>query len=205
MVGSGSQAAGESLIVSMVGSDDEIGHEFGSDWEKNGKSVYIDANQSCKGKGKSSMRRSLSTFFAVSATLTLLSCGPSEADQQQEAQARRDSLAQVLAQRESVADSTQSTTETEMQQEFDFSDSGRFVVQVGSWRSETKAEELAGVWKRRGYPNAFTESFGNESTGDVWFRVRLGRMPSSSDADALVRLIKDRHGLVAWVDTITTP
>ena len=151
------------------------------------------------------MGRLLSTLFVVGITMALASCGPSEAELEKEAAVRRDSLAQALAQREAEADSTQSTTETEMQQEFDFSDSGRFVVQVGSWRSETKAEELAGVWKRRGYPNAFTESFGNESTGDVWFRVRLGRMPSSSDADALVRLIKDRHGLVAWVDTITTP
>jgi cell division septation protein DedD len=104
-----------------------------------------------------------------------------------------------------AADSTQSTPGSEMQQEFDFSDSGRFVVQVGSWRSKTKAEELANVWKSRGYTNAYIEPFGNESIGDVWFRVRLGRMPSESDADALVRLIQDRHGLVAWVDTITTP
>jgi cell division septation protein DedD len=151
------------------------------------------------------MRRLLSALFVIGATMTLLSCGPSDADIQNEAQARRDSLAQVLAQREMAADSTQSTPGSEMQQEFDFSDSGRFVVQVGSWRSKTKAEELVNVWKSRGYTNAYIEPFGNESIGDVWFRVRLGRMPSESDADALVRLIQDRHGLVAWVDTITIP
>jgi cell division septation protein DedD len=151
------------------------------------------------------MGRLLSALFVVCTTMVLVSCGPSDDEIQKEAQVRRDSLAQALAQREMAVDSTQSTASSEIPQEFDFSDSGRFVVQVGSWRSETKAEELAGVWKRRGYANAFTESFGNESTGDVWFRVRLGRMPSSSDADALVRLIQDRHGLVAWVDTITTP
>ena len=151
------------------------------------------------------MRRLLSALYLVGATIALLSCGPSDADIQNEAQVRRDSLAQVLAQREMASDSTQSTPGPETQQEFDFNDSGRFVVQVGSWRSEIKAEELAGVWKSRGYPNAFTESFGNENTGDVWFRVRLGRMPSRSDAEALVRLIQNRHGLAAWIDTITIP
>lgn len=87
---------------------------------------------------------------------------------------------------------------------FEFKESGRFAVQVGSWRSETKAASLVEVWKKRGYSSAYMESYGNESTGDVWFRVRLGRMATRSDADALVNQLKQNHGLSAWVDT-TTP
>lgn len=151
------------------------------------------------------MRRLLTALFVLGSTITLMSCGQSEADLQRETQARRDSLAQALAAREASPDSSESPSEAPLQSNFTFTDSGRFVVQVGSWRSETKAGELAEVWISRGYPNAFVESYGNETTGDVWFRVRLGRMPSRSDADALVRLIQQRHGLVAWVDTITTP
>jgi len=151
------------------------------------------------------MRRSLSALFALGATITFLSCGSSETELQSDTQARQDSLAQALAQREAGADTTQSSTEIPLQTTFQFGDSGRYVVQVGSWRSETKAGDLAEVWKTRGYPQTFVESYGNETTGDVWFRVRLGRMPSRSDADALVKLIQERHGLVAWVDTFTTP
>jgi len=151
------------------------------------------------------MGRSLSALFALGATITFLSCGPSETELQNDALARQDSLARALAQREAGADTTQSSTEIPLQTTFQFGDSGRFVVQVGSWRSETKAGELAEVWKTRGYPQTYVESYGNETTGDIWFRVRLGRMPSRSDADALVRLIQERHGLVAWVDTFTTP
>lgn len=132
-----------------------------------------------------------------------LSCGPSEADLQREDQARRDSLAQALAQREAGTDSTGVDPVSDMT--FSFNDSGRFVVQVGSWRSETKATSLSEIWKNRGYSQAYIESYGNESTGDVWFRVRLGRMASRAQADALVRQIQERHGLTAWVDTTPTP
>lgn len=151
------------------------------------------------------MRRSLSALFVLGSTITLLSCGPSESDLQNEAKARQDSLAQALAQRDAAVDTTQQSSATPSPSNFTFGDSGRFVVQVGSWRSETKATELAKVWTSRGYPQTFVESYGNDETGDVWFRVRLGRMPSRSEADALVRLIQERHGLVAWVDTFTTP
>ena len=152
------------------------------------------------------MRRSLTTLLFVGSTFLLASCGPSEEDLQKATQARRDSLAQALAQREAGADSsgTGSTAEGS-DRRFEFKESGRFVVQVGAWRSETKAANLVDVWKQRGYASAFMESYGNQSIGEVWFRVRLGKMGSRSDADALVKQLKQTHGLSAWVDTITTP
>lgn len=171
-----------------------------------GKTVYIDANQPCKGKGKMTMRRSLTTLLFVGSTIWMAACGPSEEDLQKETQARRDSLAQALAQREVTADSTGSNPGSSgTDRTFEFNESGRFAVQVGSWRSETKAASLVDVWKQRGYASAYLESFGNESTGDVWFRVRLGNLASRADADALVHQLKQTHGASAWVDTSTTP
>lgn len=136
----------------------------------------------------------------------MASCGPTEEDLQKETQARRDSLAQALALREAGADSTDATSIGGVQDRtFEFKESGRFAVQVGSWRSETKAAKLVDVWKQRGYASAYMESYGNERTGDVWFRVRLGKMATRSEADALVNQVKQHHGLNAWVDTTTTP
>jgi cell division septation protein DedD len=155
------------------------------------------------------MRRSLTALLFVGSSLFALSCGTSEEDLQNQSQARRDSLAQALAQREAGTDSTateaSSSASNNSQVTADFDPSGRFVVQVGSWRSETKASDLVDVWKQRGYDSAYMESYGNESTGDVWFRVRLGNMASRPEADALVNQLKQRHGLSAWVDTMKAP
>lgn len=155
------------------------------------------------------MRRPLNTLLFVGFSLLMTACGPSEEDLQMQSQARRDSLAQALAQREAGTDS--SATEAVPQaagtsdQPFAFDEAGRFVVQVGAWRSETKASDLVDVWKQRGYTAAYMEAFGNENTGDVWFRVRLGKLVSRTDADALVNQLKQRHGLSAWVDTMKAP
>lgn len=155
------------------------------------------------------MSRSVTTLLFVGSILLMSACGTSEEDLQKQSQARRDSLAQALAQRDASADSSGTDSRPQASgasdRTFAFDESGHFVVQVGSWRSETKASELVDVWKQRGYASAYMESFGNESTGDVWFRVRLGKMASRTEADALVNQLKQRHGLSAWVDTMKAP
>lgn len=157
------------------------------------------------------MRRSLTSLVVVGSIVVFAACGPNEEDQRKADQARRDSLAADLALREAASDTTQANGDVLGNgsaldiRALTFNQTGRFAVQVGAWRSETKAEELAQLWKRRGYANSSVHSYGDQHTGDVWFRVRLGRMPSRSEADALVNHIRSRHGLVAWVDTISTP
>lgn len=150
----------------------------------------------------------LAVLFVGTVT-AFIACGTSEDDLRKADQARRDSLANALAQRGATADSNAATA-TDIPPEIDpstlrFSETGRYAVQVGAWRSEENAERLTSVWKSRGFTHAFIDTLGSEETGDMWFRVRLGRMTSRSQADALVTHIQARHGLTAWIDILPSP
>lgn len=161
------------------------------------------------------MRRTIQLLFIVAIGATFVACGPTEEELRQQEQARRDSLERVqamrqaqLAEAEAVAnDGSESNTEAEAESSnldittLRFSDNGAFSVQVGSWRSESKASQLAETWKTRGFNAAFVEKYGTDATGDVWFRVRLGRLASRSNANALASHVKSKYGVMAWVDS----
>ncbi len=161
------------------------------------------------------MRHTIQLLFIVAIGASVVACGQSEEEIRQQEQARRDSLEQAQAMRQAQIAEAEATanggseaeTEAEMKSSnldittLRFSDDGAFSVQVGSWRSETKAGELAETWKTRGFNAAYVEKFGTDTTGDVWFRVRLGRMASRSSADALASHVKSKYGVMAWVDS----
>lgn len=162
------------------------------------------------------MRRTIQLLFIVAIGVSVVACGPSEDELRQQDQARRDSLEQAQAMRQAeIADEKIATkggsgesADATRPSNLDittlrFSDSGAFSVQVGAWRSESKANQLADVWKTRGFNAAYVEKYGTDVNGDVWFRVRLGRMDARSSADALVSHVNATYGLVAWVGSNT--
>ena len=110
--------------------------------------------------------------------------------QQQLEEMRRDSIEQARA--DSVA-------KAEERRQFDYSDTGEFVVQVGSWRSESKAERIAGEWKEKGFDYVNVEEYGKPERGDVWFRVRLGQFDSHTMADRLRRVLAEDYSAESWV------
>jgi cell division septation protein DedD len=69
---------------------------------------------------------------------------------------------------------------------------GSWSVQVNATREEEMATGLADRLRDRGY-----DAFIVEQTRDgvVWYRVRVGRLPTIEMANALVREIKEREGL----------
>ncbi len=128
-------------------------------------------------------------LFSVSA------CGgESEEEKQARLQAYQDSLraveqakiAEMMAAMQDSIDAVEAESIMEepetMSGTFGFSEEGNFVVQVGAWRSEEKAQAFVDSWADRNYPNAYVIKTGNELTGDIWFRVRVGNFANKLDA-----------------------
>ncbi|MDZ7771156.1 MAG: SPOR domain-containing protein [Balneolaceae bacterium] len=137
-------------------------------------------------------------------------CGPSEEEIRQREQARQDSLEQVRqdsleqvrqdsieqARQDSLAEAREAERRRNMVQ---FSEDGRWSVQVEAWRSEDKAQAQISTWRERGYENAYVIRHGNEATGDIWFRVRLGRLPELEMARNLQDRLMEEYGAESWI------
>ena len=141
----------------------------------------------------------------------LVSCGPSEEEQKRRQQARQDSIRQAQQdsiervqrqQKDSLAKARQdSIREAEQESQITFSEDGSFTVQVASWRSQWKAKEEVQMWKERGYENAFMVQHGNEQTGDVWYRIRLGRVDDRDEAEKLMQQVQEEYQTSAWISS----
>jgi septal ring-binding cell division protein DamX len=162
----------------------------------------------------------------------LQSCGPSEEELRQQAeaerQARQDSLERVWqaeieqmqrdsieqARQDSIALAEQSALEASLDEEeelqmaeapqIEFRENGNFTVQVRSWRSEDKAEEHADMWRDRGFEHVYTEKYGDEEIGDVWFRVRLGKIATHDMAKRLQEKIREEYNTDSWIGSVAS-
>jgi cell division protein FtsN len=140
-------------------------------------------------------------------------CGPSEEELRQREQARLDSLERVRMMQieqtriDSLTRVQRQAQEAERQREqekptYTFSNDGNFAVQVGSWRAVETAEKELEIWKGRGFENAYSVRFGEEELGDIWFRVRLGRMPSREDAELLQAELLSEYNAASWISVL---
>ncbi len=132
-------------------------------------------------------------LFAVT-FMTFTACGESEAEKQARRQAKLDSarvaeqakIAQMMAAYEDSVNAVNPDGLEEMEEETpmnsSISESGSYVVQVGAWRSEDKAQSFVDMWSDRNYPSSYVVKTGNEETGDVWFRVRVGNFETRDAA-----------------------
>lgn len=150
--------------------------------------------------------------LSVLVVMLIQACGPTEEELRQREQAKLDSLQRVqmeqleqarmdsirIAQQQAEQ---QALAEAERRNVAYVSD-GAFSVQVGSWRSEEKANEMVEKWKSNGFEHAYSVMFGSEETGDVWFRVRLGNVATIADAEKLQALVKDDYEMNSWIDQV---
>lgn len=156
--------------------------------------------------------RQLIIFTVTAATLIGLmsACGPSEEELQQQEQARQDSLERVKQQRleqqrlDSIAQVRQDSIdaakkEQEERNRIKFDENGSFTVQTEAWRSEVKAQNQADQWKEKGYDKAYVTQYGNIETGDVWFRVRLGKFATKSMAQKFQKVLTEDHNTNSWI------
>jgi cell division septation protein DedD len=83
-----------------------------------------------------------------------------------------------------------------------YSSKGDYTVQVGSWRSKVVADNHLSKWKKRGYTHAYIIKFGNEDTGNIWYRIRLGVVESKEMATQLKQEIQDKYQQKSWVSYV---
>lgn len=142
----------------------------------------------------------------------LQACGPSEEEIQQREQARQDSLEQVKQQRleqqrqdsieQARQDSIEAVKREQERNRIEYDNNGAFSVQVEAWRSKEKAEAQVQKWVDRGYENAYVVKMGNEETGDIWFRVRLGRVATKDMAKKLQDKLMQNHNEKSWISLL---
>ena len=153
-------------------------------------------------------------IFSIISVVTigmLNGCGPSEEEQRRAEQARQDSLEQVRQQqleqqrRDSIAQARKDSLaamkkeEEENQMDVTFDPNGAYAVQVEAWRSQRKAESQVDKWVNRGFENAFVVKHGQAGTGNIWYRVRLGRLSSQEAAQKLQKQLKENYNASSWV------
>lgn len=155
-------------------------------------------------------------IFSITA-VTLISlmsaCGPSEEEIQQREQARQDSLEQVRQQRmeqqrmDSIAQAREDSIaavkkKQEERRQISFNTSGNFSLQVEAWRSQEKAQAQVQKWKDRGFENAYVVKYGQEETGNIWFRVRLGLTDTRERAEQLGQNLAEEYNTEYWISQV---
>ncbi len=159
--------------------------------------------------------KTLLTFLGASIlAITLIAgCGPSEEELRQQElerqQAERDSLERVYEAQmqqmiqDSIAQAQQdSIAKAEQRSQIVYSENGDYAVQVQSWRSEEKANRELDMWKNRGFEKAFVIQYGKEETGDVWYRVRIGRVESREMAENLQHKLSNEYDAQSWISRL---
>ena len=152
------------------------------------------------------MKKASLLLFLMAFAMIGFSCGESEADRMARGQARIDSIrvaeqAALEARMQAVEDSLAAVEAVRLAEEatktaYTFDENGIYVLQTGAWRSEVKANLIADRWSRR-VSAAYVVQSGDETSGDVWFRVRIGYFPTMQDAQNF----GDEMGLSYWVTT----
>lgn len=153
-------------------------------------------------------------LLLVTCLVLIQACGPSEAEKRAAEQARMDSLRAV--QQQQIADQMAAMQDSldraeaklvaepkkDVRTGYNFVDNGPYAVQVGAFRSESRAESFLNKWKNRDFPNTYIVKVGNEAVGDVWFRVRVGFFGNKADAEALGAQLAKEINSGYWVSKV---
>ncbi len=159
--------------------------------------------------------------FATLAVTLVQACGKGQkkpqtmSKQNTVSQAKQDSLAKAQAEKDAKQaeemmkqNQMQDTTQAEPippatdSTQIKFDPNGAYAVQVGSWRSIDFAAKRKDFWKNRGYNDAYVVKFGKEETGDVWYRVRLGRFTTREMAQNEQDLLKQKYNTASWISYV---
>jgi septal ring-binding cell division protein DamX len=165
--------------------------------------------------------KTINTFAAGLFTLSILcSCGPSPEELRQKELARQDSLKKI--QEETLAAAkTETPSEAPAAQApaaspaatpaapaaavpasdpVQFDANGKLTLQVEAWRNRKSAEKSVDKWKKRGVDNAYAVMIENPETGEVWYRVRIGKFKTRKMAKKQAEALKEQFQVESWVD-----
>lgn len=139
-------------------------------------------------------------------------CGQEEEEFEYDQQAVQDSLEQAYEaemeqmRQDSIAQAeADSIAAAEAEPEIEYSENGEYSVQVEAWRSRTKAESQASEWKDRGFDRAFVVEYGNNDSGDLWYRIRIGQFDTVEMATMLKEELENEYNAQAWISKAGAP
>jgi septal ring-binding cell division protein DamX len=152
-------------------------------------------------------------ILLLAGSLVIQSCGPSQEEIRAKEKVRQDSIARVESERmakmeaERIAVEQKEIIEKKIEvakaekesKKLEFDAKGKYTVQVEASRSLTTAEKEIKIWKKRGFPDAFIVKFGSEETGEIWFRIRVGRFSTKQMANKAAELIFTDYKRKTWV------
>ncbi|MDR9387501.1 MAG: SPOR domain-containing protein [Balneolaceae bacterium] len=113
-------------------------------------------------------------------------------------QARQDSLQEVARAEEAARQEALRQQAEAERTTLNYDDEGMFVVQLSAWRSADKAETMKSYWVDQGFENSSVVEVGDPSTGEIWYRVRIGTFANEQDASKAVTLLMDDHSTEGW-------
>jgi len=143
--------------------------------------------------------------------MVVQACGPSEEERRAAEQARLDSLRQVEEQRiaemmqareDSIARAKEQQRLAEEAAKPQFAEDGTYVVQVGAFRSEESANNYKNKISDREYPHIYTVKVGQEETGNIWFRLRVGFFAEEAEAAKLGEELGEELNTGYWVSKV---
>ncbi|HBQ59369.1 MAG TPA: SPOR domain-containing protein [Balneolaceae bacterium] len=143
--------------------------------------------------------------------IVVQACGPSEEERRAAEQARLDSLRQVEEQRiaqmmeareDSIARAEERQQIAEEEAKPQFAEDGTYAVQVGAFRSETSAQNYKEELTGREYPHVYIVKVGEEETGNIWFRLRVGFFAEKAEAEELGKELGTELNTGYWVSKV---
>lgn len=78
---------------------------------------------------------------------------------------------------------------------------GKYTVQVSSWQTRQKAEKVAQRFRDKGY-DAYVQSAYLTDRKETWYRVRVGRYATNTDAAQVANEIRDLLESGYWIDRV---
>ena len=72
-----------------------------------------------------------------------------------------------------------------------------YTVQVASCENQEYARHLVSLYRQRGY-EPFVETYSQD--GQLYYRVRVGNVPTLTEARQLKTELEDRYSVKAWID-----
>ena len=163
------------------------------------------------------MRQWISFLLLATISIGLMNaCGPSEEELERQRQARQDSIRE--AQRQDSIEQAQQARQDSIAKAQARADSiaaakarrikydpdGNIAVQVEAWRGVCTAEDRISLWNERDYENAYVVRHGNPETGNVWYRIRLGRLSDPGEANQLSERVQENYGSEVWITEVVS-
>ncbi|WP_020404333.1 SPOR domain-containing protein [Gracilimonas tropica] len=150
------------------------------------------------------------SLLLVMLLMAVQACGPSEEERRAAEQARLDSLRQVEEQRiaemmqarQDSIDRAEEQKRLEEEAKPQFAEDGTYAVQVGAFRSEESAMKYKNQIADREYPHTYVVKVGEEATGDIWFRLRVGFFAEKAEAEQLGKELGAELNTGYWVSKV---